>query len=204
MKKIIINGFCVVTFILMPFLSLAAEGQTTPPPILKTYEIDPTHTYVLWHIDHFGFSKPSGKWMAEGTIGFDKNQLKNSNVNVTINTTDITTGITRLDDHIKSKEFLDVVQFPKATFVSTSIESTDNQTAKVNGNLTVHGVTKSVTLDVIINKSEPSPLTQKQTIGFSGFTKLKRSDFGINAYLPGLSDDVDIEIQGEAVAKEEK
>lgn len=202
MNKLIVKSFCVVTLVLASFLCQAEQVKEPPPPVLKTYVLDPTHTYVLWHIDHFGFSKPSGKWMVEGTIGFDKDQLKNSNVSATINTENITTGITRLDDHIKSKDFLDVVQFPKATFVSTSVESSDNQTAKVNGTLTLHGVSKPITLDVIINKVEPSPISQKPTIGFYAFTKLRRSDFGINAYLPGLSDQVDIEIQGEATLKE--
>jgi polyisoprenoid-binding protein YceI len=171
---------------------------STPILAQETYTLDPMHTYVLWHIDHFGFSKPSGKWMADGTLSLDKEKMQDSKVNVTIKLDDLVTGIPKLDAHLKSKDFLDVAQFPTATFVSDKVDSEDNQKAKVQGKLTVHGVTKPVTLDVTFNKMGKSPITNKETVGFSAKTQLKRSDFGINAYLPGLGDNVNIEIEGEA------
>ncbi len=163
-----------------------------------TYTLDPSHTYVLWHIDHFGFSEPSGKWLAQGKLSFDKDKLVNGKVNVTINVGDFITGISKLDEHLKSKDFFDVANFPTATFVSDKVDSTDSRTAQVDGILTVKGISKPVTVNVVINKMALSPLTQKYTIGFSGNAKIKRSDFGIVNYLPGLSDDVTLEIQGEA------
>jgi polyisoprenoid-binding protein YceI len=173
---------------------------STPLIAQETYTLDPMHTYVLWHIDHFGFSKPSGKWMADGTLSLDKEKMPNSKVNVTIKLADLVTGIPKLDAHLKSKDFLDVAQFPTATFVSDKVDSDsdDNKKAKVQGMLTVHGVTKPVTLDVTFNKMGKSPITNKETVGFTAKTQLKRSDFGISAYLPGLGDNVNIEIEGEA------
>ncbi|HVV68849.1 MAG TPA: YceI family protein [Gammaproteobacteria bacterium] len=162
------------------------------------YTFDPGHTYVLWHINHFGFSNPSGKWMAEGTLTWDEAKPENDKVNIVIHTANITTGIPKLDEHLQSADFFDVAKFPTATFVSDKVDMTGKDKAKVSGTLTVHGVAKPVTLDVKLNKSGVSPITQKQTLGFSGSTTVKRSDFGIDKYLPGLGDDVKIEIEAEA------
>ncbi len=162
------------------------------------YTLDPGHSYVLWHINHFGFSHPSGKWMAEGTLVWDQAQPQNDKLDVVIHTSEIVTGIPKLDEHLKSADFFDVAQFPTATFVSNKVDVTGTDTAKVTGILTLHGVSKPVTLDVKLNKNGVSPITQKQTLGFTGSTILKRSDFGISKYLPGLSDDVQLEIEAEA------
>ena len=162
------------------------------------YTFDPSHTYVQWHINHFGFSNPSGKWMAEGTLVWDEAKPQEDKVNIVIHTSDVVTGIPKLDEHLKGADFFNVAKFPKATFVSDNVNVTGKDTAKVSGTLTVNGIAKPVTLDVKLNKSGVSPITQKQTLGFTGSTILKRSDFGINKYLPGLGDDVKIEIEGEA------
>ncbi|MBS0288876.1 MAG: polyisoprenoid-binding protein [Proteobacteria bacterium] len=187
--------------IVLMLFALSAQAQNKAQP-QENYTLDRAHSYVLWHIDHFGFSEPSGKWYANGTLVYDPNKIENSKVDVTIDVADVITGISKLDDHIKSGEFLNVAQFPKATFVSDKIESTSSLTAKVTGTLNLHGVAKPITLDVIINKVGLSPVSQKQTIGFSAHGKLKRSDYGINAYLPGLGDEISLEIQGEATLKE--
>lgn len=90
------------------------------------YTLDPMHTAVLWHINHFGFSNPSGKWMASGTLVLDEAAPKNSKVNATIQTANIITGIPELDKHLSGPLFFDVKQFPTATFVSTKIEKINN------------------------------------------------------------------------------
>lgn len=164
----------------------------------EKYTLDPKHTYVLWHISHFGFSNPSGKWMAEGTLMLDEAQPQNSKVDVTIHVADIDTGNKELDDHLKGKLFFDVTQFPTATFVSNKVEITGKNAAKISGILTLHGVAKPVTLDAVLNKAGVNPITNKATAGFSASTDLKRSDFGINALLPGLGDEVKINIEVEA------
>ena len=164
----------------------------------KEYKLDPKHTFVEWHIDHFGFSTPSGKWPANGTIEFDKDKPEQSKVEAKIVLADINTALPDLDKSLKSKLFFDVAEFPTATFVSDKVEVNNNQISKVSGNLTLRGVTKPVTLDVKFNKIGPSPLTDKETMGFNAKTKLKRSDFGINTLLPGLSDEVDLNITVEA------
>lgn len=172
---------------------------TLPAHAADTYTFDPNHTYVMWHINHFGFSNPSGKWLAQGTLVLDEANPQNSKVNVTINVADIVTGIPKLDEHLRTDTFFNVSQFPSATFVSDSVTVTGKNSAIVHGILTVHGVSKPVTLNVTLNKIGISPITQKKTAGFTASTTLKRSDFGISAYLPGLGDDVKIDIEAEAV-----
>jgi len=187
MKKMLLP--IVVGALLIPLSALGAS---------KSYTLDPNHTYVLWHVNHFGFSNPAGKWLAQGKLDFDQDNLQNSKVNVTINMADLDTGIDKLTQHLKSQAFLDVAKYPTATFVSDSVESSDNKTATIHGTLTVHGVSKPVTLTTVINKVGMSPVSNKETVGFTAHTVLKRSDFGVSAYLPGLGDEVKIEIEGEA------
>jgi polyisoprenoid-binding protein YceI len=176
------------SLILFTFSAKAAEN----------YTIDPSHTAVLWHINHLGFSNPSGKWMAEGTLELDEAKPQNSKVNITIQVAHIVTGIDELNKHLKSKLFFDVEKFPTATFVSNKITMVNKNTAKVHGILTVHGVSKPITLSMKFNKSGMNPISNKQTVGFSGTAQLKRSDFGMNAFAPGLGDVVKINIEAEA------
>ena len=108
------------------------------------------------------------------------------------------TGVEKLDTHLKSDSFFDVDKFPSASFISDKVVPSDNNTAKVYGNLILHGVTKQVVLDVKLNKLGESPVNHKKTAGFSATTTIKRSDFGINYALPGVSDEVKISIESEA------
>lgn len=185
MKHSIIIGALIFPF---SFHLLAADK----------YSIDPMHSYVLWHINHFDFSNPSGKWMAEGTLEFDNQNLQKSKVNVTIKIADIITGLKDLDQHLMGKLFFDVKNYPAATFVSDKINLVDMKIKYVHGLLTVHGVTKPITLNVKLNKMGLNPVNDRETVGFSADTILKRSDFGITTMLPGIGDDVKIEIEIEA------
>ena len=163
------------------------------------YTLDPMHTYVEWHISHFGFSDPSGKWMIKsGSVTLDKAHPKNCKVEATIQIDTLDTGLAELDQHLKSPLFFDAKKYPISTFQSNKIILTSKTTAKVEGMLTLRGVTKPVTLDVKLNKAGINPVSNKITAGFDATTTLKRSDFGMNAYLPGLSDKVHIDIEAEA------
>ncbi|EKD54470.1 MAG: hypothetical protein ACD_60C00079G0023 [uncultured bacterium] len=190
--KTIVRLFLICITFFMSILSV--HGAET------TYTFDPGHTYVLWHVSHFGFSSPSGKWLANGTLILDETKPQNSKVDVTIQMDSLSTGIEKLDKHLKSKDFFDASQFPTATFVSNKVSVTGKKTAKVYGTLTVHGVSKPVVLDVTLNKMGVGPISNKKTVGFTAKTELKRSDFGVKAYLPGLSDLVKINIEAEANA----
>ena len=99
------------------------------------------------------------------------------------------TGLPKLNEHLLGDSFFDVAKFPTATFVSTKVDVTSKTTAKVTGDLTLHGVTKPVVLDVTLNKIGENMKKQK-TAGFSATATIKRSDFGMTAYLPALGDEV--------------
>ncbi|MHB1948231.1 MAG: YceI family protein [Gammaproteobacteria bacterium] len=164
-----------------------------------TYTIDPNHSYVLWRISHFDFSHPSGKWMvAEGTLNLDKDKPQNSKVKVLIHVNDMITGIPELDKHLKGPLFFDTEKYPQATFISDKVISTGKNSADVRGVLTVHGVSKPIILKVKLNKIGISPITNKETVGFTATTVIKRSEFGITTLLPGLGDQVQLNIEVEA------
>lgn len=164
----------------------------------ETLTLDDKHSYVLWRIKHLGFSTQSGKWYVKGQAILDQEQPQNSKVMATIDVGNFVTGIPELDKHLKGKLFFDVEQFPTATFASDKVELTSKNTAKVYGKLTLRGITQPVTLLVTLNKIGKNPVTDRMTAGFSATTELKRSDFGMNALLPDLGDEVAIEIGAEA------
>lgn len=173
-----------------------------PALAADTYILDPGHTYALWHINHFGFSHPSGKWYAEGTLVLDETKPQDSKVDVIIHIANIDTGISKLDEHLLSADFFDVAKYPTASFASNKINVTGKNTAKIYGTLTLHGVSKPVILNVMLNKIGVSPITSKKTAGFTATTQIKRSDFGMVKYLPGLADEVKINIEAEGKLKE--
>ena len=163
------------------------------------YNLDPNHTNVFWHADHFGFSKPAGKFSdVSGNLTLDEAKPENSKVNVTIKTSSLVTGIPKFDEHLKSKDFFDVEKFPEITFVSNKVTVSGKNKAKVDGTLTIHGVSKPATLDVTLNKIGEHPMSKAKAAGFTATTEIKRSDFGINTALPGVADTVEITIETEA------
>lgn len=193
MKKITLT--LLFSFLASLFCSFATYAA-------DTYTLDPNHTYVLWKINHLGFSTQAGKWYASGTLVLDKDKPQNSKVNAAIQINNVVTGIPELDKHIGSKALLDADQFPTATFVSNKVDVTGNDTANVQGTLTLHGVSKPVTLNVKFNKSGVNPISNKMSAGFSATTSIKRSDFGITGLLPALGDQVDLNIEAEGSLKQ--
>jgi polyisoprenoid-binding protein YceI len=170
-----------------------------PANAADLYRFDPNHTSINFSANHFGFSNPSGKFTdIEGTLTLDENNPQNSSVEVTIKTAAIVTGLDKFDEHLKSRDFLYVEQFPTAKFVSTAVIPSGKNSAKVQGKLSLLGFTKPVSLDVRLNKTGLNPVNQRKTVGFSATAIIKRSEFGIEFGLPGVSDDVKLIIESEA------
>jgi polyisoprenoid-binding protein YceI len=163
-----------------------------------TYKFDPTHTYVLWHTSHFGYSLLSGKFIADGTLIGDPKNPQTAKLNVVIHTIPSYTGIPELDDILYGSNFFNTAKYTAATFVSNKVTVTGKDTANVSGTLTIRGIAKQAVLKVKLNQMGIHPYFHKKAVGFSATTSVKRSDFGMTGYIPGVGDDIQIEIQAEA------
>jgi polyisoprenoid-binding protein YceI len=184
------------------FLSLMLVGSIGAAQAAgTTYNIEPTHTQVLFSYSHFGFSNITLRFdKVEGSIVYDAAAPAKSSVTVTIPTASVNTGVAKFDEHIKSPDFFDVAKYPAATFKSTKVVAAGKGKLQVTGDLTIHGVTKSVVMDASVNKVGVHPYAKVPAAGFDGSIKIKRSDFGMGAYTPAVSDDVTIKITVEALA----
>ena len=176
----------------------AAPAAPAITAVSGTYQLDPTHTDVLAQWTHFGFSQPSAHFgISDGTLVYDAADVAKSSVQVTLPITGIDTFVDKLDEHLQSAEFFDVGKFPNATFKSTSVAAAGTNKLTVTGDLTIKDVTKPVTLDVTLNGAGEHPMLKKQAIGFSATATIKRTDFGVGAYAPNVSDDVQLRITTE-------
>ncbi len=179
------------------FTSFFASQLASAEPV--KYQLESNHAFVVWSASHFGFSDQMGKFPEiTGEIIFDEKKMSESSVDVTIKIDSLVTGSEKFDAHLKSADFFDVKKFPTAKFVSKKVTATGKNKAKVEGELTLHGVTKTVILEVKINKKGTSLVTQKETVGFSATAQIKRSEFGIDYAAPGISDEVKLKIEVEA------
>jgi polyisoprenoid-binding protein YceI len=172
---------------------LAASASALAAP--QTFTIDPTHTQVTFTWNHFGFSNPSARLEdIKGSVVVDQADWAKSSVEVTMPFSGLHTGVPKLDEHMKTPDFFDAAKFPYVTFKSTKVTKTGAETLDITGDLTVHGVTKPVTLHARINKIGENKMIGSQTAGFDADTTLKRSDFGVNKYVPMVGDEIKVHI----------
>jgi len=170
-----------------------------------TYAIDPAHSAVHFSVRHMMLSNVRGEFTkVSGTVKVDSDNPANSSIDATIDTTSINTRDSQRDTHLKSADFLDVEHFPTISFRSRQIQLQQDG-AKVTGDLTIHGITREITLDVEGPTSEIKDPWGKQRVGASATAKLSRKDFGLtwNAALETggvmVGDEVKITIDVEAV-----
>ena len=130
-------------------------------------------------------------------LKLDPKALGATTLDATIDTTKVGTLNAALDTHIKAPDFLDVAKFPMATFKATAVKSTGASTAEITGDLTLHGVTRPVTLQASFTQGGLSPIDKKYTLGFQAKGVIKRSEFGVKSYVPNISDDVTLQIDAE-------
>ena len=168
-----------------------------------TYTFEPQHTQGVLTWNHLGFANPTAQFnTVEGTLEFDQADPTRSTVTVKIPLLSMSTGVPDLNDDFKSSDFFDFARFPNATFRSTRVEKGAMAGAlKVVGDLSVHGITKPVTLDVTVNKVGTNPRNNVPTVGFEVLTTVRRSDFGLGLYVPQVSDEIRIHITAEAAEK---
>jgi polyisoprenoid-binding protein YceI len=170
-----------------------------------TYILDVDHTNVLFFVNHLGFSTMEGEFDdVQGRFVFDQEDVTKSTVEVTIQAASVDTDVEALDDHLRGPDFFDVKQFPEITFKSRKIEKTGDNTGRMTGDLTLHGVTGSVVLDIKFNRAGVHPTTKNFVAGFSATTSLKRSDYGIVYGTPYVGDQVDIRLEIEGLRQDTK
>lgn len=167
------------------------------------YVIDASHTYPNFTVSHLGFSLQHGRFnTTEGTLVYDP-EAGTGSVEIIIDAASIDTGHEERDEHLRNADFLNVEEYPTITFSSTSA-SFDGDTGTVEGELTILGVTNTVTLVVESIHCGEHPFNKKQVCGFNATTDFKRSDFGMGYGIPAIGDDMSITLQVEAVAVEDE
>jgi polyisoprenoid-binding protein YceI len=179
----------------------SALALATAPVFAATYTLDPGHTQVVFSWNHFGYSNPTAQFgKVEGTLEFDAANPTKSSVKVTIPLASVNSNVEKLNEHLQGADFFDSAKYPDAVFKSTKVEkgASENQ-LKVSGELSLHGVTKPVVLDVTVNKVGEHPMRKAPAAGFDATATIKRSDFGINKYVPMVSDDIKLHITSEAI-----
>jgi polyisoprenoid-binding protein YceI len=188
--------------------TLAAVAALVSAPAFAaplTYTIDQSHAQIIFSYNHVGYSTGYGMFSGfGGEVVFDAENPAASSVSVTFPVRSMLTGWEARFEHFMSPDFFDAAEDEAVSFTSTAIEVTGETTGKITGDLTLNGVTKSVVLDATLNKSEPYPLPPfegKPAVGFSATTTVLRSDFGLGAYVPFISDEVQVQISFEAMAE---
>ena len=184
---------------LLTLSAASAAAQTS------SWKIDPAHSEAGFGVQHMGISKVHGRFgNINGTVTLDDKDISKSTVNATIDTTTVDTGVAQRDGHLKSPDFFEVAKYPQMTFVSSKVTN-DGGKVQLIGDLTIHGVTKSVTLDVEGPSKEQADPMGKIRRAFSATTTIHRQDFGLkwNGTLKSgdtvIGDDVKVELDLEIV-----
>ena len=179
--------------------ALAQTAPTRDPAQIQagTYAVDSGHTQVGWRVSHFGFSNYAGGFSdVTGSLTLDPKNPAASKLSIKIPVASVATTSAKLTDELKGDQWLDAGKYPEMTFVSTKVTPEGKDKAKVTGDLTLHGVTKPVTLDVALVGAGVNPLNKKVTVGFEVTGVVKRSEFGVKTYVPMIGDDLHLTIAG--------
>lgn len=175
-------------------------GQKVPAGEIKSgaYTIDKTHAAINWHVNHLGFSTYQGRFEEfDAALNYNADDPTESALSVTIPVENVDSGVAELDEHLQSDDFFNAAEYPEITFEATDIEITGDGSGKITGDLSMHGVTKPVTLDAELVGAGTHPVNEKYVVGFSGTTTIKRSEWGMDSYTPAVGDDITLEISAE-------
>ena len=179
----------LVVSVALPLSAFAADS----------YSVDPNHTFPHFSINHLGFSTLQGRFdKTSGAVTLDRT-AKTGSVDISIDTSTISTGYVKRDEHLKSPDFFNVAEFPAITYKSTAMHFKGDKPASVDGNLTISGVTKPVTLTIDEFNCGTNPMSKKDECGAAASAQIKRSDFGVKYGLPNIGDDVKLVFEIEAI-----
>lgn len=185
----------------------AAKAADTPYSEMPSgvYNLDETHAQLVWRVSHLGLSNYTARFTSfDADLTFDPENPVKSKLTVTVDPTSITTDYPYPEKKdfdaklVNGKEWFNAGEFAQIKFESKEIEITDKNTGKMTGHLTFLGVTKPLTLDVTFNGAMANqPFSNKPTLGFSATGSMKRSDWGMETYVPSIGDEVQLLIEAE-------
>lgn len=180
-------------------IAVAASLSTAAFAASETYIIEGTHTMPRFEYSHFGYSTQVSRFdKTSGTITLDR-AAKTGSVDVVIDAKSVNTGYPLFNEHIQGEDFFDTAKYPTITFKSKALKFDGDKLASVDGDLTIKGVTKPVTLTVTSFHCMPHPMRKKDACGANATTKIKRSEFNAGKHAPYVSDEVTLTIPVEAV-----
>ncbi|MCL6283124.1 YceI family protein [Ruegeria sp. 2012CJ41-6] len=185
------------------FAAALATAATAGYAAPEKYILDSSHSQVVFDYNHLGFSTTYGMFSGfEGEIMFDAENPADSSISVAIPVMSMFTGWEKREEHIMSDDFFGASEGDLVTFTSTGIEVTGEDTAKITGDLTMNGITKSLVLDAKLNQAAEHPMASKPWLGFDATTTLVRSEFEVGKIAPFVSDEVNVFISIEAMKAE--
>lgn len=198
MRTVITRTISAAILLALPF---GASADLSEVPSGK-YTLDATHGYITFTYSHLGFSNPRvGFNRFDTVLELDSSNPENSTVEVTIDASSIDSRVAEFNEHLNGKDFFNTAEYPTIYFKSTKVEPTGVNSFDVIGDLTILGTTKSVTLATRINKAANHPMRNVPTVGVSASARLKRSDWGLDAYVPAVSDEVELSIEAELLSE---
>ncbi len=181
---------------LVALASLFAAPAFAAP---ETYLVDPNHTYPRFEYNHFGYSNQIQRFnKTSGTIVFDR-AARTGSVDIAIDARSVDTGYALFNEHLQGEDFFDTARYPTITYQSTAVRFDGDKPVAVEGNLTIKGITRPVTLTLSSFQTMPHPMAKKDACGANAVTKIKRSEFNAGKYVPNVSDDVTLSIAVEAL-----
>ena len=197
MKKL--NRIAAALSLATVSLATLFGGSAMAAPV--TYNVDGSHTFPRFSYSHFGYSTQLSSFSkTTGKVVYDA-EAKTGSVDIVIDTKSVNTGFADFNEHIQGEDFLDTAKFPQATFKSTQVIFDGAKPTKIEGLLTLKGVTKPVTLTVTGFQAAPHPMMKKPALGANAFTVIKRTEFNAGKYAPYVGDEVRIDIAIEAMAQ---
>lgn len=185
------NRFLAPAFALFAVLPLAAQG-------VDTYQVDPAHSTVGFKIRHLISKVPGTFAIKEGKVRIDLKDIAKSSVEVTLDAGSVSTGVAARDGHLKGADFFDVAKYPTITFRSTEVKEVAKGQLQVTGQLTLHGVTRTLTVPVTNLGTAAGMKPGSVVAGFEGAFRVNRSDYGMKFMVGPLGDEVEITLNIEA------
>lgn len=183
----------------LALISLASAFAAPVSAAPETYTVDPTHTYPRFEYSHFGYSTQVQRFnKTSGTIVVDR-AARTGSVDITIDARSVDTGYALFNEHIQGEDYLDTARYPTITYKSTGVRFEADKPVAVEGNLTIKGVTKPVTLTVTSFHAMPHPMVKADAIGANAVARIKRSDFNAGKNAPYVSDEMILTIAVEAL-----